>query len=1167
MASASGRAVRAQLQLDDDAVEQKQPQEPPRASPRSGSKHRRRGAFLKTASRAVGQLSRENLLAEAVPDLPPDEPVVPLTVTRAPTSIDTGHLTRPGQTIVDALKETTASVSNQLEKHYPGWTPARDLAAQVHQKKKLNQTRREQGLAAEELEPSESPRPTGSLFPPRLEQQRQTAEPSHGGSSLMPPRKSAGSTRPSSPSPEGILRKKSSMNRSASPLPEEVDPREEELRKQMEKAGEPGSIFWNPRILKSHIQDIVEQLNTAGMEDLLGEQLEVLKGVVIHNSGLEKEMKDKKELAQEHHASVNSIYESLESRVQKSQQKTELTLQSCQATGKQMVAVINAAMIAREKVRQLLLNDAEIVVTEEKKAILEERRRQGQALASKKMAMAKQEEEDGIGGVKEPPAIADLRRRIERKTRKQTKLKVEHDQVQVRLKSLEQVLEVVERGQRPDKVQALDPLAMEMLEEAKGHGREIVIAPYLEELKREQGLSTPKPVEMPDELIAERDWLEQQIAEVEAEIAKIEDFRQEQEGQRTAAANTLSAIEFDDERRLASFCAKRRRSYLGVMQVEPPIAGNMPDFDVERSEYIKSGLRRKCREAHAEMAGLVDRLPKYLALTRNARESAAAMSQQRQKFIDHIKSLKPKFLRDLRQGGAKKLKQDIETKLDEETLMKQVEDSWDKEEARLCSGHLALEKRAEFFGTISDEVAEEVSKLQESIERSRWALEDKMAPADVGEGEPSDPFLEADDGELASFLAFQESEAALVRNALSAFRSHNEAVVQRFADEGEQAEAEFNREFLEELETKKVMRDVRLSELKERRNSMVARRGAPGAPQRIDSVSLEVSSARGSSNSSRESSKDRAKAEDAPAAGPDFLDPRLERTDTRESRVREPAGKVLSSSGLSLSLRAPSSPRASRKSSLGSASKAGSDSDEGSLSQGGSSACSPTPSRGSPSPALGRSPRKRGTQVGRKKQPQAKKRSAKRAATAAPRLTGPCYDGGKSTRDFVDDDEEDDAPEDDLLSRRASMQSVGQSSVDPNSQEGLSEQLKRFLKMDKDSQRLEEKVREGAERLTYARAELVSDSSSPLDLSRLKNLTGDERTKALAQDSLSDLRQKWQTILDRRTTLEAELPAAAAVRQAGQRRSRTEEEAFQETYQLLLSEIQANAASAENTEA
>ncbi|CAE7211430.1 unnamed protein product, partial [Symbiodinium microadriaticum] len=63
----------------------------------------------------------------AVPDLPPDEPIVPLTVTRAPTTIDTGHLTRPGQTIVEALKETTASVSNQLEKHYPGWTPARDL--------------------------------------------------------------------------------------------------------------------------------------------------------------------------------------------------------------------------------------------------------------------------------------------------------------------------------------------------------------------------------------------------------------------------------------------------------------------------------------------------------------------------------------------------------------------------------------------------------------------------------------------------------------------------------------------------------------------------------------------------------------------------------------------------------------------------------------------------------------------------------------------------------------------------------------------------------------------------------------------------------------------------------------------------------------------------------
>ncbi|CAE7344974.1 unnamed protein product [Symbiodinium sp. CCMP2592] len=110
-------------------------------------------------------------------------------------SID--ELEELAEKLAAAVKEDEANKGGQECK---GSTPPRDLAAQVHQETNLNQ---EQGLAAEELEPSESPRPTGSLFPSQL---------GHGGISQMPPRNSPGSTRPSSPSPEGL---------STSTIPEE----------------------------------------------------------------------------------------------------------------------------------------------------------------------------------------------------------------------------------------------------------------------------------------------------------------------------------------------------------------------------------------------------------------------------------------------------------------------------------------------------------------------------------------------------------------------------------------------------------------------------------------------------------------------------------------------------------------------------------------------------------------------------------------------------------------------------------------------------------------------------------------------------------------------------------------------------------------------------------
>eukprot|EP00435_Cladocopium_sp_Y103_P069039 s523_g32.t1 len=90
--------------------------------------------------------------------------------------------------------------------------------------------------------------------------------------------------------------------------------REEDGQKQIEKAGEPGSGFVkllvyaaaclrSPAIMKSHITDMLNQLHTSEMEELLGEQIELLRaaGASMQDRG-----------SADHHEGVKSMVEGFE---------------------------------------------------------------------------------------------------------------------------------------------------------------------------------------------------------------------------------------------------------------------------------------------------------------------------------------------------------------------------------------------------------------------------------------------------------------------------------------------------------------------------------------------------------------------------------------------------------------------------------------------------------------------------------------------------------------------------------------------------------------------------------------------------------------------------------------------------------------------------------------
>jgi len=113
---------------------------------------------------------------------------------------------------------------------------------------------------------------------------------------------------------------------------------------------------------------------------------------------------------------------------------------------------------------------------------------------------------------------------------------------------------------------------------------------------------------------------------------------------------------------------------------------------------------------------------------------------QRVKFVAHIRSLKEAFLRDLRSGGAKLQGKQTLTEAEhkaEEDLMKQVEEQWDIEEARLIAGHVELQERVKFFKFMHDEVKEELEKLTVAVDKSRWAITDKLKPKEEPPPKPN----------------------------------------------------------------------------------------------------------------------------------------------------------------------------------------------------------------------------------------------------------------------------------------------------------------------------------------------------------------------------------------------------------------------------------------------
>ena len=48
----------------------------------------------------------------------------------------------------------------------------------------------------------------------------------------------------------------------------------------------------------------------------------------------------------------------------------------------------------------------------------------------------------------------------------------------------------------------------------------------------------------------------------------------------------------------------------------------MPSFQVEKAVNIKAGLWKRLKEMHGEMEPLIQLLPRYLALVKNAEQTA-----------------------------------------------------------------------------------------------------------------------------------------------------------------------------------------------------------------------------------------------------------------------------------------------------------------------------------------------------------------------------------------------------------------------------------------------------------------------------------------------------------------------------------------------------------------
>jgi hypothetical protein len=146
---------------------------------------------------------------------------------------------------------------------------------------------------------------------------------------------------------------------------------------------------------------------------------------------------------------------------------------------------------------------------------------------------------------------------------------------------------------------------------------------------------------------------------------------------------------------------------------------------------------------------------------------------------------------------------------------------------------------------------------------------------------------------------------------------------------------------------------------------------------------------------------------------------------------------------------------------------------------------------------------------------------------------------------------------------------------DGDEMEDVSDGLRGILQLDQTSRKLERKIGKLSERLMGMRKELTGagDGIFPLDLDRLKLLEGDEKTHQLARESVRDLKLNWQEILRRRKAAGKGFHPDTHLRQADQAprarrtnwsRPKTEEEAFQDTYSLLLGEIEKKKAEQDN---
>ncbi|CAE8608148.1 unnamed protein product, partial [Polarella glacialis] len=487
--------------------------------------------------------------------------------------------------------------------------------------------------------------------------------------------------------------------------------REEFLR---QIAGDPGSIFWNPHHMKADLHDLLDQMHTHDLDQMLHENLKDLTTVTDANKNLDENMNRRLQMSEELHTAANGMVEGLQSRLEKADQKSGKSMMQCQTFGFEMAKCIRSAILTKEKIRQSLLSELDLAITDEKRAMLEERRRMCHELTSKLIDVRRREEEEG-SGTKTPPHISELKERILRKDRKHAKLKVVHEGLQLRVVALEKALGHIELGNFDN---ITDVHVLEIIEEAKGNTYQRVFTPLIRKLEQQYQLDLPDE-ELPDELVARKDELEAQIAEVDDEIAKIAELEVATQGY-LVTMNQVPMVGGGFSCQTADF---------GGMFEVSNYADAMPQFTQEEAQKLKANLQREVRILHRELHKLSGEVPsRYSGLLNNAIATCRTMQTQRENFLTHLRNLKQPFLKDLRSVIPKNLTPEQAKKFEEEDrLLAEVTEAWCKEEARLAGGCTDLTERAKFIETMAEKGEQEMRQLLKYIEKNRWACSDKLA--------------------------------------------------------------------------------------------------------------------------------------------------------------------------------------------------------------------------------------------------------------------------------------------------------------------------------------------------------------------------------------------------------------------------------------------------------